>query len=143
MKLTSILLNRQGKKSRDSRAFIYAVVLPLASVLFASTALSGANVAGLSDSQVRTQQISALQERQRKLLEFLLQDWQLDDPPGESVEFFQDNRPSSPSLAVVFGCPELPDSVGLDGVFLSNYLNHAVEERLSFPGTPRRGPPCA
>ncbi|MGF1571926.1 MAG: hypothetical protein ACFCU1_02535 [Sumerlaeia bacterium] len=148
MKLTSILLNRQGKKSRDSRAFIYAVVLPLASVLFASTANAGAvassSVASSAlESQARIQYLVTLQERQRKLLEFLLQDWQLDDPPANSVFLFKERRPTLPSLAVVFACPELPEAVRLEQVLLANQLNGGSVVDFILPDPPRRGPPDA
>lgn len=143
MKLTSFLLNRPGKKSRDHRAFIFAVVLPLASVLFVTSATHGLSAASASESCARVQQIGALQERQRRLLEFLLQEWQLDDPPAaaESILLSFERRLPTPSLAVVFACPVLPETVRLQRQLLSTTNTPDLFDHAYPLDPPRRGPP--
>jgi hypothetical protein len=147
MKFTSALLNRPGTKSRDHRAFLFAVVLPLASVLFMGPAGNGlqafSSTVTSEGTQARQQNILALQERQRRFLEFLLEEWSLEDPPSAEAHAYERGpRAKFPTYAVVFSCPKPPVALLLSRSGWQAVPPTAYHSLLRINPLTRRGPPA-
>lgn len=145
MKFASALLNRPGTKSRDHRAFLFAVVLPLASMLLmgaAGNGLQALSTVTTEGTQARQQNLLALQERQRRFLEFLLEEWSLEDPPSaEANAYERAPRAKFPTYAVVFSCPKPPVALLLPRSDWQAAPPIAYDFFLRINSLTRRGPP--